>query len=316
MIRYLGCLVFFLCAVPACKPRTSGSETFAVGQAGSKNEIVIYFMNTKVFRKNCPSQAAVSAYSNCPGSEKSWDDVKAGLTGLGYDSGKVSKVEALLANWTVLSANSSDVTQHLQFQDLEQIFGIVNSGGSAGFLGGAPAQVIVPPPSTPDSQLATAEVLDAMKKIENQYHMDLNSFVIPCLANDTPHWSDIVSHYYCILGQPRSCFSPKARANTKDLAGYEKAYDDCKNDPDFKWVSTNQPDMFRYIMYSVYTPAKTKTFRQDDQDQVINEFYKITDPENPADCKKRPLRKNESRPAGQHCGKRVVSAAAAVSPAQ
>jgi hypothetical protein len=313
LMRVAGLLLILLSSLTACKSRPDESALRSVGQANAGGDYVVYYFDTSVHRKTCSTRTAVMSYANCPGTEKSWADVKNGLSAKNYDSGDIDKIKDLLSDWTLLNASSPEVLKVMKFADLEEIFGF-SASGTPVVVGGAPAKVTVPPPSTPDSALAMPEVLAAMKQIKSTYNMDLNQYVIPCLDNDTPHWSDIVIHYYCLLGQPRQCFTPAARANSKDLAGYEKAYEGCKDNSDFKWVSQNQPDVFRYIMYSVYTPAKTKTFRQEDQDKVINDFYGITDPENATECNKRPRRKNETRPAGQHCGKRYAGQTPPVAP--
>jgi hypothetical protein len=54
-------------------------------------------------------------------------------------------------------------------------------------------------------------------------------------------------------------------------------------------------------MFSVYGGGGVKTFKQDDQDWVINKFYGVNDPSDPGECNKRYIRKNETRPSGRHC---------------
>jgi hypothetical protein len=310
--------VLVLLFASACKPRIDQSEVRSIGQKTTTGAFVVYqaFGNT-VYRRVCADQNALLNLGQCPETNKTTNDVRNGLGQLGYTSQQTDTVIQMLSSWTLEDADGASVKQVIDFKDLEKIFGLGVSGTP--LVGGGAPTVTVPPPSTVDSPLAKAEILVAMNEIKKQYKMDLNSYVIPCLDNDVPHWSDIVVHYYCQLGAPRSCFTPKARAYSKDLAGYTQAYEECKNETQnhsvnqFDWVVKNQEKEFRYIMYSTYTPGGVKTFNQNDQDAVINAFYGVTNPNDPTDCAKRPVRRNETRPSGKHCG--TAQAAAVTTPA-
>ena len=116
------------------------------------------------------------------------------------------------------------------------------------------------------------------------------STIASCLANTVYHWSDIVLHYYCHHGYARSCYTSNA------ASGRIKAYDTCKTDTHFKWIDDNQPDMFKYIMFS-----QVYAFNLEQQNAVINSFYGVQDPNDFNECKqKRPIRAIDPRD-GSHC---------------
>lgn len=292
-MKNIFALTIVALAVTGCKSTNrSESSVKAIGQQGQGIGIVVFHLDGGVvYKRDCADYAASAAPSKCPVQKSMpWSEFSNKLEAAGLASSKVFELKDFLADPDMKNAASPAVAPYLPF--IDSVLGGTTQGT---------ANVTVPPPSGTNNPLAKAQVLAAMEQIRTEQKMDLNSYVIPCLANDTPHWSDIVIHYYCQLGAPRQCFTPKARQFTKDLAGYTRAYNECETENDFTFVARKQPDMFRYIMYSVYTSGGVNTFTQEDQDEVINKFYGVTDPTNPSDCGKRPRRKNESRAAGKHC---------------
>lgn len=117
------------------------------------------------------------------------------------------------------------------------------------------------------------------------------------------HWSDIAVHYYCQMSLPRRCYT-NALAG-KAIRGLKlarpKAYAGCAgeilpNSKAFKWVSSDQPLVFQYIMY-----AQTHAFNHEQEQAIINAFYGVTDPENRSECNNKRPRRTEDPGNGTHC---------------
>lgn len=117
------------------------------------------------------------------------------------------------------------------------------------------------------------------------------------------HWPDITIHYYCQMSLPRICY-------TKALAGAStggekfarpRAYAGCADGslPDadhFKWVVSDQPLIFQYLMF-----AQTHAFNHEQEQAIINAFYGVTNPKNRNECRKKRPRRTEDPNDGTHC---------------
>jgi hypothetical protein len=148
--------------------------------------------------------------------------------------------------------------------------------------------------------LSIDEVFQAMNDLKQEYwgHPVNEKLRQDCLNNLVPEWSDLMFHYYCQIGAARKCFTLQAKDQGRTLGGYTTAYEICKTDDDFKWISRNQADIFRYIIFTVGDP---EAFNQADQDEVINEFYGVT---SAANCKLRPRRNAPAHPEFP-CGRKI-----------
>lgn len=293
-------LIALLFLIVSCKARNSGYETKDIGQAGPGQTIIVFHLaGSEVFKRSCADYAATAAPAKCPPlAQKSWTDFAAGLKKQGVPDPKIDELKGFLQNPNLMHSESASVKPYMAF---------IDASVTATTAAPAPAtagKVVVPPPSGSDNPLDKAAVLAAMEQTRTTFNMPKGT-VDACLANNVPDWSDIVVHYYCQHGQARSCFTGKARGfKAQGLSGkesYEKAYEDCKTDADFAWIVKNQPDVFRYLMFSVYDGGGVKTFKQEDQDWVINKFYLVNDPNDINECNKRYPRNNERRPLGSHC---------------
>ena len=164
---------------------------------------------------------------------------------------------------------------------------------------------IKPFPKVTPVKMAMKSVLSAMEQVRNVFHqrvpkgikrgpsnaIDPNT-ILACLGNPAEHWSDIMIHYYCQHGQARACYTNTVRAG----ASRKDAFDQCKTDAAFKWVADNQGDVFRYLMMS-----QTFAFDVEQQQRVINAFYRINKPEDKQECLKKRPRRAIDPSDGTHC---------------
>jgi len=132
------------------------------------------------------------------------------------------------------------------------------------------------PPTTTGNRLEVAAVVKAMQEIQRvDGAVSVKSSVEACTANDTPHWSPIVSHFYCQIGRARACFTgyvrDSSKANFQTNQSYRDAYNYCAADSRFSWIPANPivAPVFKYIMFTVYG-AGVDAFTIDSQDQAIN----------------------------------------------
>jgi hypothetical protein len=113
-------------------------------------------------------------------------------------------------------------------------------------------------PPTSQETLDVDAVLKAMKKIRTHEKKVANKQVVEaCMANTTPHWAPIVSHFYCQIGQARSCFTGFLRSQQPPLAGtnlaYKKAFEHClKSDPNWAWIKAD-PEILNPMKYVMMT---------------------------------------------------------------
>jgi hypothetical protein len=184
------------------------------------------------------------------------------------------------------------------------------------------------PPTSPGSRLAMLETLEAMDQIRNTWGLvyDLkqpkNGLTVKstdddgkvaierpetCLSNNIAAvWSDITMHYYCqLMYRARSCFSAKitgaarediANASPEKKLSPPQAYDDCKDEKYFGWIHKNQERVFKYLMFT-----KADAFDSEDQQKVINAFYRINDPKNKDECSRKRPRRYIDPIDGTHC---------------
>lgn len=163
------------------------------------------------------------------------------------------------------------------------------------------------PPTGTGNTLDVNTIVAAMKKIQaKDSSVSTQSAIEACTRNDTPHWSYIVSHFYCQIGQGRACFSGYVRDQSKPGFGTTQAYrdgfDTCSNDPSFNYIAQDPAlaNAFKYVMFTVYSPGGINTFTTESQDAAINEFYSVT---SPANCNLRFTSSTDSRrSANERCG--------------
>lgn len=188
-------------------------------------------------------------------------------------------------------------------------------------------------PQTKPVDFASASVLAGMEKIRNAHHVripkgvprgnrnrvDANT-ISACLGNEAAHWSDIIIHYYCQYGQARSCYTNTIRGKAQAIGGDAtldqaaklaklktirlETFTECAatvgTNPDWKWIMDpaegGQAEVFQYIMNS-----QTFGFDLEQQQAVINKFYRIDNPADKGECiQKRPRRAIDPGD-GTHC---------------
>jgi len=66
-----------------------------------------------------------------------------------------------------------------------------------------------------------------------------------------------------------------------------------------KWVDDNERDVFKHVMWTWYNAS---AFKDEDQQEVINKFYGVTDPTNSAECSSKRWKRLRTDPQdGTHC---------------
>jgi formylglycine-generating enzyme required for sulfatase activity len=197
------------------------------------------------------------------------------------------------------------------------------------------------PPKTSDTVISASEeaaILKAMQEarvrgmasvgLNPSSKKDLEKYqkdrVESCLANDVPRWSDLTIHYYCQHGLVRKCFTTQATSSASQFSDpedhYRATFKHCENqaatDKEWQWLTSDadRVSVFKFVMFTNGRSAFNKTaeaFNQDDQDRVINKFYKVSDPKDKTECHKRPPRnKNqEPDPTDEHCGSALAGVA-------
>jgi hypothetical protein len=200
---------------------------------------------------------------------------------------------------------------------------------------------VVNQPHTPVAtpiDLASKSVLEGMEKVRLQFHVRIpkgatrgstntidSGTIEACLGNTAEHWSDMMIHYYCQYGQARSCYTNTIRgkaqgiqANTTmdtptKIAALQKirleTWTECEataaTDEEWKWLVDNQAQVFQYVMNS-----QTFAFSDEQQQAVINKFYRINDPSDKGECALKRPRRAIDPTDGTHCmSKKIYSPA-------
>jgi hypothetical protein len=323
-LKKLGLCIFFFSIFLNCKTREQ-QRINSIGHQDSSNRSIFYFSQVDfMYRYNCAVHNKLSAAyfkSHCEELNKMDLDVfYKKLAKTWTDEGEDDDEAMTIVNnhkRFFADVNPHEVTD-LDYEDLQERLEKVFSpsppsekGGTL-VLGQIPKRPAIDPmvkqvvvwnlkdyPGT-NMPLSTDEVLQAMNDLKQEYwgHPVNEKLRQDCLNNLVPEWSDLMFHYYCQIGAARKCFTLQAKDQGRTLGGYTTSYEICKDDHDFKWLSRNQADIFRYIMFTVGDP---EAFNQADQDEVINEFYGVT---SAANCKLRPRRNAPPNPEFP-CGRKI-----------
>jgi hypothetical protein len=188
------------------------------------------------------------------------------------------------------------------------------------------------PVATP-IDLASKSVLEGMEMIRREFHMRTpkganhganntidKGTIEACLGNSAEQWSDILIHYYCQYGSARGCYTGTIRGKAQlisinknmdtpaKIAALQKirleTWNECEadtTDADWKWLVDNQGQVFQYIMNS-----QTFAFNDEQQQDVINKFYRINDANDKSKCNlKRPGRAIDPT-GGTHCQSKKI----------
>jgi hypothetical protein len=189
------------------------------------------------------------------------------------------------------------------------------------------------PAATP-IDLASKSVLEGMEMIRKEFHVRIpkgatrgsnntidSGTIEACLGNTAEHWSDMMIHYYCQYGQARSCYTNTIRgkaqaiqANTTmdtpaKIAALQKirleTWTQCEatasSDAEWKWLVDNQGQVFQYIMNS-----QTFAFSDEQQQAVINKFYRINDANDKSECNLKRPRRAIDPTDGTHCQSKKI----------
>jgi hypothetical protein len=195
-----------------------------------------------------------------------------------------------------------------------------------------PAGVVYTPQVKP-VDLASASVLAAMERIRTAQHVripkgtqrtknnrvDANT-ISACLGNEATHWSDLIIHYYCQLGQARSCYTNTIRGKAQSIGGDQsldqaakiqklqtirtETFAECAatvaTNPHWAWLMDkqqgDQAEVFQYVMNS-----QTFAFDMEQQQALINKFYRINDPKDKTECNLKRPRRAIDPGDGTHC---------------
>ena len=216
------------------------------------------------------------------------------------------------------------------FKDLEQV--TITPANNYLVDLNVPAGVVYTPVKTP-IDLASASVLAGMEKIRNAQHVripkgvtrtkknsvDANT-ISACLGNEATHWSDLIIHYYCQYGQARSCYTNTIRGKAQGIGGDAtldqaakiqklqtirlETFAECAatvaTNPDWAWIMDSQQggqaEVFQYVMNS-----QTFAFSMEQQQDLINKFYRINDPTDKGECNLKRPRRAIDPGDGTHC---------------
>jgi hypothetical protein len=117
------------------------------------------------------------------------------------------------------------------------------------------------------------------------------------------NWSDITIHYYCMMSQPRACYTYALAG--KSTGGVKlprpKAYQGCAAGalPEaaaFSFVVKTQPQIFQYVMF-----GQTHAFNHEQEQAIINAFYGVKNPADRNECRLKRPRRTEDPNDGTHC---------------
>jgi hypothetical protein len=189
-------------------------------------------------------------------------------------------------------------------------------------------------PAAPPIDLASKSILEGMEMIRKEFHVRIpkgaqrgssntidSGTIEACLGNTAEHWSDLMIHYYCQYGQARSCYTNTIRGKAKGIqanttmdtpakiAALQKirleTWTECEataaSDQEWKWLVDNQGQVFQYVMNS-----QTFAFSDEQQQAVINKFYRINDPNDKSECTLKRPRRAIDPIDGTHCQSKKI----------
>ena len=193
-------------------------------------------------------------------------------------------------------------------EELDQLLTPTNdpSNAYADYRSNAPAANLdLPGQAVLEAMNRSADIFRSRRKGLPNYSEKGYKLLVDCLKTKhyPDHWSDIALHYYCQMSLPRICY-------TKALAGIStggekfarpRAYAGCADGslPEallFKWVVSDQPLIFQYLMF-----AQTHAFNHEQEQAIINAFYGVTNPKNRKECRNKRPRRTEDPTNGTHC---------------
>jgi hypothetical protein len=155
------------------------------------------------------------------------------------------------------------------------------------------------------------KILDAMNKSADRYKTRKNdqnwSYLTGCLQTgyQPTHWPDIAIHYYCVMNEPRYCYTYATSGSISRVNSFKGcigqwpgpgAFPHESYRRDFEWVRDTQPREFQYVMF-----AQTNAFKADQEQAIINKFWGVNDPYNTNECNDKRPRRQEDPTDGTHC---------------
>lgn len=162
-----------------------------------------------------------------------------------------------------------------------------------------------------DADLPGLAILAAMRASAQEFKTHRNgasySNLTSCLRTgySPTHWPDIAIHYYCLMNEPRYCYTTATSAKTPRVDSFKGCIDAWPHQgtfaqqnyvPAFKFVKDKQPLEFQYVMF-----GQTNAFKAEQEQAIINEFWDVKDPYDANECRtKRPTRAEDPLD-GSHC---------------
>jgi hypothetical protein len=117
------------------------------------------------------------------------------------------------------------------------------------------------------------------------------------------HWSDIAIHYYCMMSQPRACYTYGLSGKSTGVKlSRPKAYQGCaagtlpQAAAFAAFVPQTQPQIFQYVMF-----GQTHAFNHEQEQAIINAFYGVANPADRNECRLKRPRRTEDPTDGTHC---------------
>ncbi len=192
--------------------------------------------------------------------------------------------------------------------EIDQMVAAVNSTSNpyADYRPNAPGAALdLPGKSILDAMNRSADVYGSRLPRQPKSTAQGYKYMWQCLKTGyaPTHWSDITIHYYCQMSKPRTCYTYALSGKSTGGAKYSRprAYKECvagqlDGSADFKWVPSDQPLVYQYVMY-----GQTNTFNHEQEQAIINAFYGIGNPTDKRECNAKRPRRTEDPQDGTHC---------------
>jgi hypothetical protein len=114
------------------------------------------------------------------------------------------------------------------------------------------------------------------------------------------HWPDIAIHYYCLMNEPRYCYTYSTSAKVSRVDSFKGCTGNWTGQgsfpypqyvPGFEFVKNDQPIEFQYVMF-----GQTNAFKADQEQAIINTFWCVQNPYDRMSAIRRDLVAAKTRP--------------------
>lgn len=154
-------------------------------------------------------------------------------------------------------------------------------------------------------------ILKAMRRSRDKFntgkggssHSTLNSCLFTGYA--PTHWPDIAIHYYCLMNEPRSCYTYSTSGQIPRYNSFKGCIGQWNGNgafqyqnyvAQFSWVKDDQPLEFQYVMF-----GQTNAFKPEQEQAIINAFWGVNNANSRDECNQKRPRRSEDPTDGTHC---------------